>query len=189
MAGDGSLGRRLAADLDATFPDIVRTHQGRVYSIALQLTGAPAEAEDAAQDAFVRAYRALQGYGPDRRAELALRPWLAQITLNVCRNRARSASRRPRTAPLDEGAEPPAAPGDSSDGALRNETAGELAAALALLPEPQRRAIVLHHAGELTYREVALVVGRPEGTVKADVHRGLGALRSILQLHSRELPA
>lgn len=189
VVGDGSIGRRLAADLDAAFPDVVRAHQDGVYSIALRLTGAPADAEDVAQDAFVRAYRALQGYDSSRRAELALRPWLAHITLNLCRNRARTASRRPRTAPLDERTEPAVTAGDSSAGAIRHETADELAAALALLPEAQRRAVVLHHAGDLTYREVALVVGRPEGTVKADVHRGLGALRSILELQSRELPA
>lgn len=189
VAGDGSIGRLLASDLEAGFPDVVRAHQDAVYSIALRLTGAPADAEDVAQDAFVRAYRALQGYDPGRRAELALRPWLARITLNLCRNRVRAASRRPRTAPLDERTEPVAVAGDSSAGVLRHEAADELAAALALLPEAQRRAVVLHHAGELTYREVAQVVGRPEGTVKADVHRGLGALRSILELQSRELPA
>ncbi len=133
VAGDGSIGRRLAADLDVGFPDVVRAHQDAVYSIALRLTGAPADAEDVAQDAFVRAYRALQGYDPRRRAELALRPWLARITLNLCRNRARAASRRPRTDPLDERAEPAAVAGDSSAGALRLEAAAELAAALALL--------------------------------------------------------
>lgn len=189
MAGDASIGRRLAGDLDGGFPDLVRAHQDAVYSIALRLTGAPADAEDVAQDAFVRAYRALQGYEPSRRVELALRPWLVRITLNLCRNRARTASRRPRTAPLDVRTEPAATAGDSSAGVLRHEAADELAAALALLPEAQRRAVVLHHAGQLTYREVALVVGRPEGTVKADVHRGLGTLRSILELQSRELPA
>ncbi|MBW3556263.1 MAG: RNA polymerase sigma factor [Actinobacteria bacterium] len=179
----------MAADLDAAFPDVVRAHQDGIYSIALRLTGAPAEAEDVAQDTFVRAYRALQGYDSARRTELALRPWLARIALNVCRNRARAASRRPRTAPFDDGVEAPAAGGDSSSGVLQDEAAGELAAALALLPEPQRRSVVLHHSGELTYREVALVLGRPEGTVKADVHRGLATLRSIFELQSRELPA
>ena len=189
-AADGlGLARRLAADLDAAFPDLVRAHQDGVYSIALRLTGTPADAEEVAQDTFVRAHRALQGYDPKRRGELAVRPWLARITLNLCRNRARAASRRPRTAPLDEATAPASAAGDSSAGAIRHETAGELAAALAVLPEAQRRAVVLHHGGGLTYREVALVVGRPEGTVKADVHRGLHALRSILELQSRELPA
>lgn len=188
-AGGRDLPRRLAADVDGAFPDVVRAHQDGIYSIALRLTGTAADAEEVAQDTFVRAHRALHGYDPGRRGELALRPWLARITLNLCRNRARAASRRPRTAPLDEATAPASAAGDSSTGAIRHETAAELAAALALLPEAQRRAVVLHHGGGLTYREVALVTGRPEGTVKADVHRGLDALRSIFELPSRELPA
>ncbi|HET9443396.1 MAG TPA: RNA polymerase sigma factor [Acidimicrobiales bacterium] len=173
------LAGRLASDLDRAFPDVVRAHQDAVYSIALRLTGRPADAEDAAQDAFVRAYRALQGWDARRRADVALRPWLARITLNVCRNRARAAGRRPVTAPLDGRADPPA-PGDGSTGALRAELAAELAGALRRLPEPQRRAVVLHHAGGLTYAEVAGALDRPEGTVKADVHRALKTLRSLL---------
>jgi RNA polymerase sigma-70 factor (ECF subfamily) len=167
------------------FPDLVRAQQDLVYSIALRLSATPADAEDAAQDVFVKAYYALKGYDHDRRSALQVRPWLAAITLNVCRNRGRSRGRRPQEA---------LAPGDRagggpspSDVAADRETASELAAALGRLPEPQRRAIVLHHGGALTYAEVAEALRRPEGTVKADVHRGLAALRSILQ--PRELPA
>jgi RNA polymerase sigma-70 factor (ECF subfamily) len=173
-------------DLDRDFPDLVRAHQDAVFSIALRLTGRRADAEDAAQDAFVRAYRALRGYSAERRRELQVRPWLATITINVCRSRARSASRRPGEG---DGRDVDAVAGGRTpvESAEDSETARELAAALRRLPDPQRRAVVLHHAGGLTYGEVATALGRPEGTVKADVHRGIAALRTILE--PRELLA
>lgn len=168
------------------FPDLVRAHQDLVYSIALRLTGGRSDAEDAAQDAFLQAYRALRTFDGARRASLQVRPWLAAIVVNVCRNRARAATRRPvdPVATVDD--RPHGAP-SPADVAGDRETAAELAAALRRLSEPQRRSVVLHHAGGLTYAEVAVALGRPEGTVKADVHRGLAALRSILE--PRELPA
>ena len=66
---------------------LVRDHQDRLYSIALRLLGDPRDAEEAAQDAFVRAYRALARYDAARIGELRLRPWLATIVLNLCRTR------------------------------------------------------------------------------------------------------
>lgn len=166
-------------DLDRDFPDLVRAHQGAVYSVAYRLTGNPSDAEDVAQDTFVRAYRALQKYDAARRDALALRPWLATIAVNVCRNRARTASRRPHVS--DATVIDRAARDKSMDDVVSGqETALEMAAALRRLPEPQRRAIVLHHAAGLTYPEVATALSRPVGTVKADVHRGLAALRTSL---------
>src|SRR6185436_20520906 len=82
----------LAGDLDGSFEALVLAHQDRIYSIALRLLGDPRDAEEAAQDAFVRAYRALSGYDPARIRELRLRPWLATIVLNLCRSRL---TRRP----------------------------------------------------------------------------------------------
>lgn len=171
--------------MDRDFPELVRQHQDAVYSIALRLTGRPSEAEDAAQDTFVRAYRALSSYDETRRRELDIRPWLATITINVCRNRARAAGRRPVTSLLSGIAEPRETGRDAAQRAEDAETAAELADALRRLPDVQRRAIVLHHAGGLTYAEVASALKRPEGTVKADVHRGLRALRALLEQPER----
>lgn len=176
-------------DLDGDFSDLVRAHQDAIYSIALRLTGRSADAEDAAQETFLRAYRSLRRFDDERRQALVVRPWLATIVLNVCRNRARTVGRRP---PEALGAEADAAHaahagrarhgagGNPAEAAEDGETAAELAAALRRVPEAQRRSIVLHHGGGLTYAEVGLALGRPEGTVKADVHRGLASLRSIL---------
>src|SRR6266567_844722 len=89
MIDEQSLSAHLAADLEGHFEHLVRTYQGRLYSFALRLTGSRQDAEESTQDAFVRAYRALQGYAEERRRALRIRPWLYQITLNVVRNRVR----------------------------------------------------------------------------------------------------
>ena len=95
MDTDEPLIAALADDLDASFEGLVLAHQDRVYSIALRMLGDPRDAEEAAQDALVRAYRALAGYDAARIRELRLRPWLATIVLNLCRSRL---ARRPAAA-------------------------------------------------------------------------------------------
>ena len=95
MDTDEPLIAALADDLDASFEALVLAHQDRLYSIALRMLGDPRDAEEAAQDALVRAYRALAGYDAARIRELRLRPWLATIVLNLCRSRL---ARRPAAA-------------------------------------------------------------------------------------------
>ena len=87
MDSDSQLIEAIASDLDGSFEALVLAHQDRIYSIALRMLGDPGDAEEAAQDAFVRAYRALAGYEPARIRELRLRAWLATIVLNLCRSR------------------------------------------------------------------------------------------------------
>ena len=87
----------LADDLDLAFEGLVRARQDRLFSIALRMLGDRAEAEDAAQDAFIRAYRALAEWQPTRIRELHLDAWLATIVVNVARTRSRRRG-RPRPA-------------------------------------------------------------------------------------------
>ncbi|MCB2222734.1 MAG: RNA polymerase sigma factor [Actinobacteria bacterium] len=169
----------LAADLDGAFPDLVRLLQDDLFSGALRLTGGWADAEDVAQEAFVRAYRALQGYPPERIRALRLRGWMWTIALNLCRNRARSRARRPETA-LGEGVEPPDTGVGPEQAALDADGSGRLGALVAGLPWAQRRGVVLRHVVGLSYEEIAAAVERPVGTVKADVHRGLARLRAAV---------
>lgn len=190
---DGPLLADLATDLDATFERLVLAHQDRLYSIALRLLGDPRDAEEVAQDAFVRAYRALGGYEPERIRDLRLRPWLATIAINLCRNHARR--RTPVLVPLD----PPeiGQPGGRGQGALataltdravgpldsavRHDSALQWAELLVSLPPLYRTPIVLRHVDGLSYEEMSSVLGRPEGTLKAQVHRGLALLRAAYQ--------
>jgi RNA polymerase sigma-70 factor (ECF subfamily) len=184
---DEQLVKCLAADLDASFDVLVLTYQTRLFGFALRLTGNPQDAEEIAQDAFVRAYRALQGYPCERVMLLALRPWLFRIALNVARNRARG--RRLRLVrlaeqdgePRDEAATLLANAHDGPEAAAeRAALAAQLAALVAALPPRYRAAVVLRHVEGLSYREVADVLGQPIGSAKANVHRGVQLLRAAI---------
>jgi RNA polymerase sigma-70 factor (ECF subfamily) len=187
MDTDSALVAGLARDLDGSFEALVLAHQDRLYSIALRFLGDPRDAEEAAQDAFVRAYRALATYQADRIHELRLRPWLATIVLNLCRTRAsRRAAHAGGARPalsleatelgtVEPHADEATGPAATTD---RRDARQAWAALLLTLPPAYRSAVVLRHVDGLTYPEVARALGRPEGTVKAQVHRGLALLRS-----------
>jgi RNA polymerase sigma-70 factor (ECF subfamily) len=167
---------RLARDLEAGFPDLVAHHQDLVYGIALRMTGQPADAEDLAQEAFLRAYRALRRYTPERIASLLTRGWLAAIVANLGRDQARR--RRPAAAVLEDAAASLTDPSPRPDElVLRRDATRAWHARLAALPERQRQAVELRHVEGLTYPELAFALGRPLGTVKSDVHRGVRTLR------------
>lgn len=186
----------LAADLDGTFERLVLGYQARLYSFALRVTGDHQDAEEVAQDTFVKAYRALQRYPPDRVHSLLLTPWLYRIALNTARNRAR---RRGHWAvrldgEIDRTGSNPGAPDlargeseladDERNGpeaqTLAAEQRDELAALIATLPERYRVAVLLRHVYGLSYPELATALDQPVGTVKANVHRGIRALREML---------
>ena len=185
MDADIDLARRLARDLDGSFEALVVAHQDRLFTIARRLLGDAHDAEEVAQDALVRAYRAIEGYPAERTRELRLRPWLAAIVVNLARNRRRRVADRqppqPLTPLLESGL-------DLADRAIERpearhaeaETRREWSARLASLPAAYRAAVVLRHVDGLTYDELAVALGRPEGTVKAQVHRGLRLLRAAL---------
>lgn len=137
-----------------------------------------ADAEDATQDAFVKAYYALDRF---RSAE-PFRPWILRIVSNEARNRRRSAGRRERLAlrvverrgPGDAAPSPDAA-------AIAQETRRTLVAALEMLPERDREVIACRYLLELSEAETAATLGIRPGTVKSRLSRGLARLR-------RELP-
>lgn len=171
---DDHLARRLAADLDGAFEALVVAHQDRLFTIAFRTSGDRRDAEELVQDCFVRAYRALATYPASRIRELRLRGWLTTILLNAGRNRARV--RRVATTALafDPATEP------AVDPLARRDERETWARLLAALPPAQRTAVVLRHVDGMSYSEIAAAIGRPEGTVKSHVHRGLSALRGAL---------
>ena len=186
-ADDTALAAQLAADLDGSFEALVLAHQDRLFTIAFRTGGDRHDAEELVQDCFVRAYRALASYPPPRIRELRIRGWLTTILLNAGRNRARV--RRVPTTELafDPGTEP------AVDPLTRRDERETWARLLAGLSPAQRTAVVLRHVDGMSYAEIAEATGRPEGTVKAHVHRGLAALRTALlaaERHEREeIPA
>ena len=158
---------------ERVFERMVEDHQHRIYALSYALTGNRMDAEEVAQDTFLRAYRALITYPPDRVRDLKQRAWLHQIAVNVVRNRHRGL--RPRLVELN-GSEPDHGLGPEED-VIRRAEIDELAARVACLPPKYREAVVLRHVQDLSYAEVADALGQPVGTVKANVHRGLKLLR------------
>ena len=174
------MGTAVIDGTERLFERMVHEHQHRVFALGLALTGNRHDAEEVAQDTFLKAYRALVTYPPDRVRELKQRAWLHRIALNVVRNRVRGI--KPRLVELN-GSEPDHAMGPE-DGALLRMEMDDLAARVAALPMRFREAVVLRHVQELTYEEAAEALGQPVGTVKANVHRGLKLLRGENDDHS-----
>lgn len=187
---DTELRMALLADVERGFEALVVTYQHRLYGFALRLCGQPQDAEEIAQEAFVRAYRALCEYPAERIQTMALRSWLYQIALNVLRNRVRGrhVSYVSLDAPMSVG-ESESAPreiaGDESDWPQEAlevaEQRRELATAILTLPQHLRIALVLRHVEGLSYGEMADLLGQPIGTIKSHVHRGALLLREALR--------
>ena len=182
MADDLAL--RLRDDVEDAFPDVVTAYQQAVFTTALRMSGRPEDAADIAAEAFLRAYTALRAYPRDRIGQLQLRPWLLTIVLNLLRNEARAASRRPAQVELEAWA----ALADGREGpeehAQRHDGQSRLGALLVELPDP-RTAVVLRHVVGLPYAEMAVVMGCPEGTAKSHGARGLDRLRALLPEEAR----
>jgi RNA polymerase sigma factor (sigma-70 family) len=173
---------RLGRDLDANFAELMAEHKDLVFGVALRVVADRQAAEDVAQEAFVRAYRALKSYPAQRVSELRLRPWLAQISLNLARNDRR------RARPTDsiEAASTRAHAGEGPVRlAERREEHRFWSALLGQLPERYRLAVALRHVEGLSYTEIADVLARPVGSVKSDVHRGVRELRAAYEAEQR----
>jgi RNA polymerase sigma-70 factor (ECF subfamily) len=136
-----------------------------------RLCGDHQEAEDLTQETFIRAYRALGEFDRARFGDLRLSPWLWTIALNLGRNHLRDRSRRPTFVEMADHGDHDPEPPDTAAWDRR----------LSSLSLDQRRAVVLRHVVGLGIGEIAEATGRPEGTVKADIHRGLGRLRRVME--------
>jgi RNA polymerase sigma-70 factor (ECF subfamily) len=180
----------LARDVDRGFGTFVAHHQDLVYGLARRWSRTPSDAEDLAQDAFVRAYRALKGYDAERVSVLHMRGWMSRIVLNLARNRARRAD--PVETSLDPAADPTHDPADIDTSGRpelvteRREATREWTALLGQLPARYRVAVELRHVEGLSYGELAEALGRPVGTVKSDVHRGVAMLRDAWNSRNHE---
>jgi len=160
---DDRLVRRAQGGDSRAFAELVETHQHRLFTLAARELGSAADAEDAVQEAFIRAWKAL----PRFRAEASFSTWLYRICLNAIHDqRARSA--RGGGAPLSEVAEP----ADPRDAILEAELGSELQRALGELDETYRVPVILYDVLGQSYTEIAEVLGVPEGTVKSRIFRG-----------------
>ena len=180
MDDDEELVRRAkVGDLDA-FEVLVARYQARAVRLAWTL--AAGDAEDAVQEAFVKAYRSLDRF----REGASFRPWLFTIVANEARNRRRSAGRRERLALRAEALEPTADGGEATGGpspeaeALAGERRRRLASAIETLSDRDREVIACRWFAELSEAEMAVVLSCRPGTVKSRVSRALERLRAAL---------
>lgn len=180
MTATDGLNRRLATNLDDTFPVFLEEMQSLVFNAARRWLPSHQDAEDVTQEVFVRAYRSLREYEPERIREMRLRPWLFTVTINLCRNHARTRGRRPRQQPFEQSHDGRVTAPGAEDAAVSAVAVDEWRDRLAQLQPRQRDAIVLRHVVGLGYAEIGEVLDRPPGTVKSDAHRGLARLRQIL---------
>lgn len=169
---------KLARNVDAVFEEFVRAYQDRIFAFAVSLTRNHHDAQEVAQDTFVRAYRALKTYDARRISELSLRAWLFQIALNLVRNRVRRKTVAQQ--PIDA-AHQVAADNSPQTEAEAAETAQAVRAAVASLPQQYRAAIVLRHFEGLSYDEISAITAQPPVTIRSHVRRGLALLKGTMQ--------
>ncbi len=170
------VGAVLAGDREA-FRELVDRESGSVVRACHRVLGDLGEAEDVAQEAFVIAFRSLASW----RADGPLGAWITRIALRLAVRRA--SRRRPVTwlTPDTAGLERMTGPDpDPARLALNAERGARLRAAVAALDEPYRETIALRFFGERSLLEIAELTGRPLGTVKTHLHRGLLRLRGTL---------
>ena len=157
------------------FDELVRRTEARVRAVALVLLGDPAAAEDAAQEAFLRAFRRASAY----RGEGSVGAWLCRISVRCAQDALRRAGRRRRLFELVRG-QPDREPVRASGTAERLGLRAELVSALRLLPDAEREALLLKEVAGMTYREIAETGGIPLGTVQSRIHRARRRLASAL---------
>jgi RNA polymerase sigma-70 factor (ECF subfamily) len=177
-AGDAPrfLDRLRAGDAPA-FEELVMTYQHRVFGVALRMLGNRAEAEEVAQEAFVRAHRALGRF----RGDAKLSTWLYAITSRLCLNRLASGERR-MARQGEDALLRLSDVGPRPDAALeRRELETALGRAIAELPEDRRIVVVLRDLEGLSYEEIAEVLELTLGTVRSRLHRARAELKEKLE--------
>jgi RNA polymerase sigma-70 factor (ECF subfamily) len=171
---EAELLRRLRRRDEQAFRELVERHGGLVRAYAAGILGDPHEAEDAAQEVFLRAFRRLAAF----RGDASLATWLLRICRNHCLDRLRA--RPPETLELSEdlpSAEPDATLALSAVRVERERFVN----ALARLPEPLQQAIVLRELRGMAYDEVAATLGIPIGTVRSRLNAARAELRRALE--------
>jgi RNA polymerase sigma factor (sigma-70 family) len=169
--------RARAGDARA-YEELVRRHQEVAFRTAYVITRSAVDAEEAAQDAFVKAYAALGRF----RAGAPLRPWLLRIVANEARNRRRAAGARVGLARRAARERPPGEAAPSPEGALlAGEARRDLLAALGRLSERDRLVVSCRYLLDLSEAETAAALGCRPGTVKSRLSRALVRMRAALE--------
>jgi RNA polymerase sigma-70 factor (ECF subfamily) len=173
--GEAALVERARRGDSGAFEALVVSYQALAFRTAFVIAGDAADAEEAAQDAFVKAHRALGRFRSDR----PFRPWLLSIVANEARNRRRTRGRR--TALVLRAADPGAPAEDPEAAALATEQRERLLTAVERLRDDDRDVLACRYFLELSEEETAAALGIRRGTVKSRTHRALERLQKELQ--------
>jgi RNA polymerase sigma-70 factor (ECF subfamily) len=177
VAGEQALIKKVRnGDLEA-YGEIVREYQNSVFNVCLRILGNVQEAEDLAQEAFLRAYRNIAQFDPNR----PFGPWMRVLAANLCYNHINKA--RLEQAPLeDERDHIPADPHESPEALLElNQENQDLYQKIWKLPENQRIALELRHFQGLSYQEMADALDLPLNTVRSHLYRARRTLAETLE--------
>lgn len=169
---DEALAQRALTDRDA-FSELVSRYADRIFNLAYRMTGNRTEAEDMAQDAFLRAYRGLESFKPGN----PFGAWLYRIAVNVCLSWRRQ--NNSATEPIDENeaADPTAAVDDVAE---RRDVQATVQQAILGLPPMYRAVVILYHLEDRSYEDIATMLDLPINTVRTHLHRGRAMLRERL---------
>jgi len=187
IADEGELVRSSRKGDLGAFNTLVQVYQHQVYNLCLRMLGSAA-AEDAAQEAFITAYRRLDSFRGG-----SFRAWLLRIAANICCDELRRRRRRPAAsleAALEAGSpvDVPSHLAGPEEEALRRELARHLQQGLATVPAEQRLAIILRDIHGLSYEELTEALGCSLGTVKSRIARGRARMREYLVARRELLP-
>ena len=163
----------------AAFGQLVRAYERPVYNLTYRMLGNPAEAEDAAQETFLRAYSKLATYQPERRFV----NWLLSIASHYCIDRLRRKSRAPQLS-LEEPLPPEWLTSDAprpDEVVSRNQERERVRKVLDTLPSDYRAAVVLRYWYGLSYQEIAETTGSTESAIKSRLHRARRMMATQLQ--------
>lgn len=182
---DEILARRAAEGRTDHFEVILTRYRDRVYRICYRMAGNSEDAEDWAQECFVRAYRELKRYNPN----MPFRPWLFRVVCNACINLAKTRSRRREK--MDLGIDHLSIPAGDIGDPVRSTFAAEdtraIRCALETLPFPMRQAVVLRLLEGLSFRELGEILEVPTQTAATRVRRALIRVREHLHRNGVEV--
>jgi len=177
QTSDSELVQKCLHGDNSAFDALVRRYQKQVFGLCCRMLGDDAEAADAAQESFIKAYNAMSSINKDR----SFLSWMFRIANNCCIDFLRKRSRRKVVSFED-------IEGNISDSgstperiSMKKETARILQAALMHLPEKFRAPLVMFHFSEMKIKEISEILRKPEGTIKSDLHQAREMLRRRLE--------
>ncbi len=190
-----ALVRRCVAGDTGAWEEIVRQYNRRIYNVCYRFTGSPDSAEDLAQEVFIKMYRTLDSYAPEKGA---FTTWLMTMTRNLLVDHFRKSKQDRVTESLDAGVteDEDAAPlsdrirdtaPSADEGIERQQTQQMVQKAIQKLSPELREAVILRDLQDMDYKEIAVALKVPEGTVKSRINRGRMELARLLSRTYRQV--